>query len=72
MEKKDFTILYVDDEVHNLISFNATFRRDYKILTAQNGEEGLQVLNENEVHLVLSDQRMPEMTGVEFLQKVFH
>ncbi len=72
MEKKDFSILYVDDEVHNLISFNATFRREYKILTAQSGSEGLQVLNDKEVHLVLSDQRMPEMTGVEFLEKVFH
>lgn len=72
MEKKDFTILYVDDEVHNLISFRATFRREYKILTAQSGEEGLQVLNDKEIHLVLSDQRMPGMTGVEFLEKVNH
>lgn len=71
MEKKEFTILYVDDEVHNLISFNATFRREYKILTAQSGEDGLRIMKENEVHLVLSDQRMPGMTGVEFLEKVF-
>ncbi|MBN2173287.1 MAG: histidine kinase [Bacteroidales bacterium] len=70
MEKRDFTILYVDDEVHNLISFRATFRRDYKVLTAQNGQEGLKVLKENEVHLVLSDQRMPGMTGVQFLEQV--
>ncbi len=72
MEKKDFTILYVDDEVNNLISFRATFRREYKILTAQDGREGLDVLNENEVQLVLSDQRMPGMTGVEFLEVVNH
>jgi LytS/YehU family sensor histidine kinase len=72
VEKKDFSILYVDDEVHNLISFNATFRREYKIFTAQSGKEGLDILNDKEVHLVLSDQRMPEMTGVEFLEKVFH
>lgn len=70
MKKKDFTILYVDDEVHNLISFRATFRREYKILTATGGEDGLQVLKENDVHLVLSDQRMPEMTGVQFLENV--
>jgi len=70
VEKKDFTILYVDDEVNNLISFRATFRRNYKILTAQDGNEGLRVLADNEVHLVLSDQRMPGMTGVEFLEKV--
>jgi len=72
VEKKDFTILYVDDEVHNLISFNATFRREYRILTAESGQDGLHILNEKEVHLVLSDQRMPEMTGVEFLEKVNH
>ena len=72
MEKKDFTILYVDDEVHNLISFNATFRREYKVLTAQSGKEGLKILADQEVHLVLSDQRMPEMLGVEFLKQVFH
>jgi sensor histidine kinase YesM len=70
LEKKDFTILYVDDEINNLISFRATFRREYKVLTAQNGQEGLQVLRNNEVHLVLSDQRMPGMTGVQFLEKV--
>jgi len=57
VEKKDFTILYVDDEIHNLISFKATFRREYKILTASGGEEGLQILKNNDVHLVLSDQR---------------
>ncbi|MCB2220427.1 MAG: histidine kinase [Bacteroidetes bacterium] len=72
MEKKEFTILYVDDEVNNLISFRATFRREYKVLTAQDGPEGLQVLTDNEVHLVLSDQRMPGMTGVEFLEIVNH
>jgi LytS/YehU family sensor histidine kinase len=71
VEKKDFSILYVDDEVHNLISFNATFRREYKILTAPGGKEGLQILNEKKVHLVLSDQRMPGMTGVDFLEQVY-
>lgn len=70
MKKKEFTILYVDDEVNNLISFRASFRREYKILTAQEGNEALKVLEQNEVHLVLSDQRMPGMTGVEFLEIV--
>jgi len=72
VKKKEFSILYVDDEVHNLISFNAIFRREYKILTAQSGKEGLQILDDKKVHLVLSDQRMPEMKGVEFLEKVYH
>jgi len=70
LEKREFIILYVDDEINNLISFRATFRREYKILTAQDGQEGLQILADKEVHLVISDQRMPGMTGVEFLEKV--
>lgn len=69
MEPKDFTILYVDDEMHNLISFRATFRRDYKVLIAQSGQEGLEIMNTQRVHLIISDQRMPEMTGVQFLEK---
>jgi len=70
LEKKDFTILYVDDEEHNLVSFKASFRRDYKILTAINAREGIRVLRENDVHLIITDQRMPEITGVEFLEKI--
>ncbi|MBN1339934.1 MAG: histidine kinase [Bacteroidales bacterium] len=70
MEERDFNILYVDDEVNNLISFNATFRRDYHIFTADSGREGLDVMRSNPIQLVISDQRMPEMTGVEFLEKV--
>ncbi len=67
---KNFTILYVDDEQQNLISFRAAFRREYNILTAISGKEAIEVLKENDVQLIISDQRMPEMTGVEFLEKV--
>jgi len=70
LEKKDFIILYVDDEEHNLISFKASFRREYKILTAINAFDGIRILRENDIHLIITDQRMPEMTGVEFLEKI--
>jgi response regulator RpfG family c-di-GMP phosphodiesterase len=63
MEAKEFTILYVDDEMHNLVSFRATFRREYNILIAQSGQEGLAFMNKHHVHLIISDQRMPEMTS---------
>ncbi|MDW7693644.1 adenylate/guanylate cyclase domain-containing protein [Flammeovirgaceae bacterium SG7u.111] len=66
---KNFTILYVDDEQQNLISFKAAFRREYKILTSLSGTEAIELLKEHEVHLIISDQRMPEMTGVQFLEK---
>ena len=62
--------MYVDDEINNLNSFKAAFRRDFKVLTAASGQEGLEILKNNQVHVILTDQRMPEMSGVEFLIEV--
>ena len=63
------TILYVDDEVNNLSSFKATFRMQYKIILARSGEEALDILKKEKVHVILTDQRMPGMTGAEFLEQ---
>ncbi len=68
MEK--FPILYVDDEEHNLISFVATFRKEYKIHTAINGNEAIEIMRHNDIKLVITDQRMPEMTGIQLLEKL--
>lgn len=68
MEK--FPILYVDDEAHNLTSFVATFRKEYKIHTATSGDEALEIMRNNEIKLVITDQRMPEMTGIQLLEKL--
>ena len=70
MSTKDLVILYVDDEVNNLNAFKAAFRRDYRILLANSGAEALEILQDKPVHIVIADQRMPEMTGSEFLEKV--
>jgi len=70
MQNLPFNILYVDDEEQNLVSFKAAFRRFYTIYLANNGEEGLQFLKTKEIHLIITDQRMPEMTGVEFLERI--
>jgi len=70
MDLREFPLLYVDDEPDNLRVFELTFRREFSILTATSAAEGLQLLNENPVAVVLSDQKMPEMTGVEFLSRV--
>jgi len=70
MEHREFPVLYVDDEPDNLRIFELTFRREFSVLTAASAEEGLRVLNENPVAVVLSDQRMPGVTGVEFLSRV--
>lgn len=68
---KTHTLLFVDDEVNILHSLQRLFRREgYNILTATGGQEGLELLKGNMVSLVISDNRMPEMDGVEFLSKV--
>lgn len=63
-------ILYVDDEENNLQAFKATFRRDYKIFLAINAREARAILKENEIDIIVTDQRMPEETGVEFLESI--
>ncbi|MFC2115783.1 adenylate/guanylate cyclase domain-containing protein [Bacteroidota bacterium] len=70
MDDTKFSLLYVDDEEHNLISFAATFRKEYKVFTANTGEEGLKILRNNDIKLVITDQRMPGMTGIQFLEKL--
>lgn len=63
-------ILYVDDEVSNLRTFKNSLRREYNVLTATSGEEGLKILAKNEIDVIVADQKMPEMTGVDFLKIV--
>jgi two-component system, NtrC family, sensor kinase len=69
LDYREYPVLYVDDEPENLRIFQLGFRRDFSILTAESGEEGLRILNEQPVALVLSDHRMPRMTGTEFLAR---
>ena len=70
MNKDKITILYVDDEMNNLISFKAVFRIKYHVLTAISGEEATKILRNNTVNIIITDQRMPQMTGVEFLESI--
>ena len=63
-------ILYVDDEEDNLTVFNSAFRRYYEIHLALSGREGLEIMKKHPIHLIITDQRMPEMTGVQFFEKI--
>jgi response regulator RpfG family c-di-GMP phosphodiesterase len=66
-----YTILCVDDEANILSSLRRLLkRRGYEVLTAESGQAGLEILHSTVVHLVISDMRMPEMDGAEFLQQV--
>lgn len=63
-------LLVVDDEPDNLDLLYRTFRREYQVLRAESGRKALEVLEDDgEVAVIISDQRMPEMTGTEFLSK---
>lgn len=67
----DRTILLVDDEENIVAALTRSLRRDgYNILRANSGKEGLALLEQNRVGVIISDQRMPGMTGTEFLTKV--
>lgn len=70
MMDKKINILYVDDETNNLVAFKANFRNYYNVYTAESAAEGLQILKDQKVHIIITDQRMPNMTGVEFLESI--
>ena len=63
------TILCVDDEADNVDALERLLRTKYKVLKATSGQDALKVLDQNRVTLIISDQRMPKMTGVEFLSR---
>jgi len=67
-----YKLLLVDDEVDNLQLLQRTFRRKYELITATSGEEALNLFEQNEVDLVISDHKMPGMDGVDLLKEVYN
>lgn len=63
------TLLVLDDEPDVVKSIKDLFRLDYRVLGTTSPTEGLELLDKNDVHVVMTDQRMPEMSGVEFLRR---
>jgi response regulator RpfG family c-di-GMP phosphodiesterase len=70
MIDKSINVLYIDDEPHNLTAFKAAFRRDFNIFVADSAKNAHKVIEENDIHIILSDQRMPVMTGIEFFESI--
>ena len=62
--------MYVDDELNNLNSFKATFRKEYNVYVAQSAKEALEILAKENFHVIISDQRMPEKTGTELFEEL--
>src|SRR5438128_43112 len=68
-EPRKHPILIVDDESEILFSLRALLRRDFEVYTAESGAQALEVLHQHQVHVIMTDQRMPNMTGVELLSR---
>src|SRR2546421_1825163 len=64
-----YKIMVVDDEPANLRLLERLFRNDYEVLTAESGAEAMHLLEQHDVALIITDQRMPEITGIEFLKR---
>jgi len=63
-------LLIVDDEPDVCDSVHDLLRREFRVLKANSAQEGYRIMQEDEVHIVMSDQRMPQISGVELLAKV--
>ncbi|MBC7381504.1 MAG: hybrid sensor histidine kinase/response regulator [Bacteroidia bacterium] len=63
-------VLYVDDEQNNLMSFKAAFRMDFDVVLANSPEDAIALLSKEDVQVIISDFRMPNMTGVELFEKI--
>ncbi|WP_435017897.1 response regulator [Tundrisphaera sp. TA3] len=65
-----YTLLIVDDEPDVCDSVHDLLRREFRVLKAHSGAEGYRLMQEEEVHIIMTDQRMPQVSGVELLTKV--
>jgi response regulator RpfG family c-di-GMP phosphodiesterase len=67
---KKHCLLIIDDEPNVCDSVHDLLRREFRVLKAHSAQEGYRIMQEEEVHIVMSDQRMPQITGVELLARV--
>ena len=70
MNENKPVVIYLDDEEINLLLFKEMFKKDFEVFTTTYPEEALEYLKNNDVEYVFTDQRMPIMTGVEFLREL--
>lgn len=63
-------VLYVDDQKENLNVFRIAFKKKYNVFVTESTEEALDILAKNEIDVIISDHRMPEITGIELLVRV--
>jgi response regulator RpfG family c-di-GMP phosphodiesterase len=69
-QQNKHTLLVVDDEPDVGDSVHDLLRREFRVLRARSAAEGIRLMEENEVQIIMTDQRMPQITGVEFLSRI--
>ena len=69
-ETSKHPILLVDDEPEILYSLKGLLRREFELYTAESGTEAVEILKRHAIHVIMTDQRMPEMTGVQLMRRV--
>ena len=72
LDYHEFPVLVVDDEPDILRSFRYNYGEDFDVITAESGPRGLELLAEHDVAVIVADQRMPQMSGTEFLERSVH
>lgn len=70
LNKLEYNLLIIDDEVEITKALTRQFRRNYNVFSTTNAEEGFAILEKENIQVVLSDQRMPGMTGTDFFSKI--
>ncbi len=70
LDWKEFAVVVVDDEEDNLDAFRFAFRKSFQLHYALGGQAGLEILDRVDAAVVVSDQRMPQMSGIDFLRRV--
>jgi response regulator RpfG family c-di-GMP phosphodiesterase len=63
-------VLYLDDELHNLTAFRAAFRRDFQVHVTTEPTEAVELLRSEDIEVIISDQKMPTISGVEFFELI--
>ena len=71
-EREKIRVLYVDDEQDALDNFKGLYRKLFKVFVTTSVEEARQIVATEDLHVILTDQRMPDITGVEFLKSIIN
>ncbi len=71
MDQKKYTILFVDDSKGNRIVVETSLRHEFSIITAESGKQGLEILSRQPIAVLLTDQRMPGISGVELAEETY-